>query len=79
MSHHSKNKNKKKKKRCSLSTCKHKLTLTDMKCRCTLRYCQQHRLPENHSCSFNFKNETEEAFMNRVGLGGGQPCKIEVI
>jgi predicted nucleic acid binding AN1-type Zn finger protein len=66
-------------KRCSFETCKRKLKLTDMGCRCKNRYCQQHRLPESHFCEFNFKNETAEAFMKRVGLGGGEPCKMEVI
>jgi len=66
-------------KRCSFETCKRKLKLTDMVCRCQKRYCSLHRLPEKHCCEFNFKNETEEAFMERVGLGGGVPCKMEVI
>ena len=65
--------------RCSFETCKRKLKLTDMVCRCKNRYCQKHRLPESHICEFNFKNETTEAFMKRVGLGGGEPCKMEVI
>ena len=72
-------KKKKKKIRCSFKKCNCKLTLTDMVCRCQKRYCSLHRLPESHSCTFNFKNETEKAFIKRVGLGGGVPCKMEVI
>ena len=70
---------KKKKERCTFETCRQKLKLTDMACRCKQRYCCIHRLPESHYCEFNFKNETKEAFMERVGLGGGEPCKMEVI
>ena len=74
-----KKKKKKGKNRCSFEGCRCKLKLTDMTCRCQKRYCSLHRLPENHYCTFNFKNETCEAFMKRVGLGGGVPCKMEVI
>jgi predicted nucleic acid binding AN1-type Zn finger protein len=70
---------KKKKKRCNQPECKKKLTLTDMPCRCQQCFCNKHRLPEQHKCNFNFKSENNEDFMKRVGLGGGKPCKIEVI
>ena len=72
-------KKKKKKKRCSHPDCRQKLSLTDMACRCTRRFCIRHRLPESHSCTYNFKNEPKDVFMKRVGLGGGKACKIEAI
>ena len=74
-----KKKKKKKKKTCNHDECRKKLRLTDLPCRCSLRFCNLHRLPETHSCSFNFNNETDIAFMKRVGLGGGEVCKMEVI
>jgi len=69
----------KKKKRCNHPNCKKKLKLTDMPCRCQKCFCAKHRLPEQHDCSFNFKKEGAEEFMKRVGLGGGEYAKLEVI
>jgi len=68
-----------KKKRCCFEGCNVKLKLSDMPCRCKYIYCSKHRLPEQHNCSFNFKNESSQDFMQRVGLGGGAYKKIEVI
>lgn len=45
------------KKRCAAEGCKKKLTLTDMTCKCELRFCSKHRYPEEHSCIFDFKAE----------------------
>jgi len=74
------NKSKKTKKpRCNHPECKKKLKLTDMPCRCKLSFCSKHRLPEQHKCPYNFKNENKEDFIKRAGLGGGQYTKIEVI
>ena len=70
---------KRKTKRCCHSECKKKLTLTDMPCRCLQRFCSKHRLPEQHVCCYNFKPENTEEFMKRVGLGGGNYTKVEVI
>jgi predicted nucleic acid binding AN1-type Zn finger protein len=70
---------KKKKPRCSFEGCNKKLTITDMVCRCGNKYCQLHRVPETHDCSFNFKKMDEEKFMKKCGLGGGEIDKISVI
>ena len=70
---------KKKKPRCSFEGCNKKLTITDMECRCRNKYCQLHRIPETHDCSFNFKNIDKENFMQKCGLGGGINKKINVI
>ena len=75
----SKKRQKKRVKRCNFETCNRKLSLTDGVCRCKNIYCAKHRLPELHECTHDFKNESEEAFMKRVGLGGGEVCKLEVI
>jgi predicted nucleic acid binding AN1-type Zn finger protein len=38
--------------------CKKKLTLTDFTCnKCSARFCVQHRLPELHSCPFDYRDE----------------------
>lgn len=42
------------KNRCG--ACQKKLKLTDLSCRCTLRFCAQHRAPEEHACTFDFKS-----------------------
>ena len=41
------------KNRCG--TCRKKLKLTDLECRCAARFCAQHRAPEEHACTFDFK------------------------
>ena len=46
----------KKDKKCNLDGCTKKLKLSDMECRCGKRFCLIHRLPEQHSCSINYKN-----------------------
>ncbi len=38
-------------KRCG--SCRHKLALSDMACRCGIRHCSAHRLPEEHACTYN--------------------------
>jgi hypothetical protein len=35
--------------------CKHKLALSDMECKCGIRHCCKHRMPEDHACTFDFK------------------------
>lgn len=35
--------------------CRKKLTLTDMECRCKVRFCASHRMPEEHSCTFDHR------------------------
>lgn len=37
--------------------CRKKLALTDMACRCGIRHCQTHRLPETHACPHDFKTQ----------------------
>jgi predicted nucleic acid binding AN1-type Zn finger protein len=54
-----KKKKKSKKNRCFLDGCGKKLKLTDMACRCQNRYCQKHRLPESHTCSWNPRSADE--------------------
>ena len=44
-----------KRERCSFDTCKKKLLITDFKCLCKSRFCIRHRFPEEHDCTFDFK------------------------
>ena len=36
-------------------SCRKKLTLTDLACRCKARFCSAHRAPEEHACTHDFK------------------------
>jgi predicted nucleic acid binding AN1-type Zn finger protein len=41
--------------------CKKKLGLLGFKCKCgDNQFCAQHRVPELHNCSFDFKQEQRE-------------------
>ena len=64
-----KTKQNRKKNRCTFEGCKKKLKLTDMACKCTQRYCQKHRLPESHSCSWDPKCTDEmQRYVAAAGL-----------
>lgn len=41
------------KNRCG--ACRKKLKLTDLECRCSARFCAQHRAPEEHACTFDYR------------------------
>ncbi|KAE8683819.1 Zinc finger A20 and AN1 domain-containing stress-associated protein 7 [Hibiscus syriacus] len=45
--------------RCSV--CRKKVGLTGFKCRCESTFCGEHRYPEKHECSFDFKGVGREA------------------
>tara|TARA_B100000902_G_scaffold324657_1_gene318916 strand:+ start:70 stop:333 length:264 start_codon:yes stop_codon:yes gene_type:complete len=48
---------KKSKPKCNYKDCKKKLTIVEINmglCRCNKNFCIKHRLPEKHSCSFNY-------------------------
>jgi hypothetical protein len=44
-----------KQNKCIYNECNKKLKLTDFPCRCNKLFCCIHRLPENHKCDYNFK------------------------
>ena len=41
--------------RCPFDGCGKKLGLIPFKCRCEKEFCGIHRMPEKHSCSFDYK------------------------
>ena len=43
--------------RCEHVDCKKKLGLLGFDCKCGHHYCAQHRGAEQHSCTFDYKNE----------------------
>ena len=56
---------------CCYVNCKKKLKLSDTPCRCELRYCKKHRLPEKHECEFDYKKRANDNLSDRLGDGGG--------
>ena len=69
---------KKSKKKCPFEGCKRKIQLTNTPCRCGITYCNYHRLPEQHKCTFNYKEGREDLLMKK-GLGGGTFQKLTII
>ena len=48
------------KERCNAECCKVKLTFTNCyECKCGLKFCREHRLPEFHNCTFDFKKQAQ--------------------
>ena len=45
------------KTKCSFEGCSGRVFLHNLKCRCGEKFCDKHRLPETHDCSFNFKED----------------------
>ena len=62
-----------KRPRCAFDGCKKRLRITDVKCRCESIFCKKHRLPENHECSFDYKDYWSDKIQ---GLGGGEFEKL---
>jgi predicted nucleic acid binding AN1-type Zn finger protein len=40
--------------------CKKKLPLTAIKCKCNQYFCDKHRYPEEHECTFDFKENSKK-------------------
>eukprot|EP00117_Sycon_ciliatum_P010637 scpid106620/ scgid12462/ Zinc finger A20 and AN1 domain-containing stress-associated protein 6 len=49
-----------KKDKCRFESCRKKLRLADPACRCGMRFCMAHRLPEQHHCTFDYKTHGRE-------------------
>ena len=55
-------------KRCNAEGCKMKLKLTDMPCKCGLKFCYNHKPPNLHDCSHNFRESAREILQKRNPL-----------
>jgi len=73
-------KKKKKKKdsnRCGAEDCRKKLALSAIGCACGLRFCNEHRYPESHECTFDFrgrdraqlKRDNPDVVASKLGSG----------
>ena len=49
-----------KKNRCEFQECNKKTGIIPFECRCKLKYCTTHRLPESHTCTFDYKSMGKE-------------------
>ena len=57
---------KQKRNRCTAENCNRRLTLTDFDCRCGARFCWEHRVPESHSCTFDFKAAARQTLTTQL-------------
>ena len=48
---------KKKKPRCSAKDCKKNISLFSFECKCGKSFCGKHKLPEDHDCNYDHKND----------------------
>jgi hypothetical protein len=54
-------------KRCNHGECKRKLLLSDFACKCGIRFCGTHRIPEGHACRFNFRAAADAKLSQQLG------------
>jgi predicted nucleic acid binding AN1-type Zn finger protein len=47
-------------------TCRKKLLLSDIECRCKQRFCAAHRAPEEHACSHDFKADGQKILKQQL-------------
>ena len=73
-----KKKKKNLKKRCNHLGCNKKLLISSMNCKCNKKFCNHHRIPHQHNCSF-IQNIKKDVFCEKNGLGGGNFKQIESI
>ncbi len=44
--------------------CNKKISISDVGCRCNKLVCMQHRHPETHQCTFDYKSEAHKHLVN---------------
>ena len=64
--------------RCSKEGCRKKLTLVDLsiQCKCGECFCKIHRSPEQHACSFNFKDKDVEKMIKAMECQASKVIEI---
>ena len=45
---------------CAFENCNRKLKLTDYACKCEKIFCKIHRLPEDHNCVYDYKENNNK-------------------
>ena len=66
------------KEKCSFTGCQTKLTLVSIRCKCEKKYCNAHRPPENHMCSYDYKSAGKEELLKLMSTAIVAK-KIEVV
>jgi predicted nucleic acid binding AN1-type Zn finger protein len=54
------------KSRCCLIECRKKLGMMEFTCLCGGKYCSEHRLPEEHYCTFNHGYESKQLLSDKL-------------
>jgi hypothetical protein len=52
---------------CSHLNCKRKLKITAFPCRCGKKFCDKHRVAEDHKCTFDFKEDFKKVLNKTMG------------
>ena len=66
-----------KKMRCEHGYCRVKLSLTAFPCRCGKLFCPSHRHSEDHSCTYDFKEEESKRLGSQlVKISGNKLDKV---
>ena len=60
---------------CGHPECKKRLKLSDLPCRCNLRFCALHRCPEAHFCVFDYRTDGKRV-LEKMNKGGGEFDKM---
>lgn len=47
-------------------SCRKKLMLTDLTCRCKARFCSAHRAPEEHACTHDFRADANSILKKQL-------------
>jgi predicted nucleic acid binding AN1-type Zn finger protein len=48
---------------CAQEGCEKKLALTSIQCKCEKKFCNTHRYPEDHACTFDFKSDGKKELL----------------
>jgi predicted nucleic acid binding AN1-type Zn finger protein len=64
--------------RCSKEGCGKKLALTSVQCRCEKKFCIAHRYPEEHACTYDFREDGKKELL-KVMSTAVVAKKVEVI
>ena len=63
--------------RCEFTTCKKKLLLSDFACRCGNFYCLNHRLSEQHVCTYDYAGKHKNELLKIQDDVFANPLKYE--
>lgn len=58
--------------------CNKKLSFYTIKCRCNKMYCNLHRYPEDHNCTYDYKSESKKKLEKELLENANSIKKIKV-